>query len=34
MDLEIRNETAADVDAIDAVTTAAFLAAPHTDHTE
>ena len=34
MDVEIRNEVVADVDAIDAVTTAAFLAAPHTDHTE
>lgn len=34
MSVEIRNEMAADVDAIDAVTTAAFLAAPHTDHTE
>jgi len=34
MKVEIRNETAADVDAIDAVTTAAFLGAPHTSHTE
>lgn len=34
MNVEIRSEIAADVDAIDAVTTAAFLAAPHTDHTE
>ncbi|XAH22176.1 N-acetyltransferase [Xylophilus sp. GW821-FHT01B05] len=34
MNVEIRNETSADVDAIDAVTTAAFLAAPHTAHTE
>ncbi len=34
MDIAIRNEIATDVDAIDAVTTAAFLAAPHTDHTE
>lgn len=35
MDAEIRNEVARDVDAIDAVTTAAFLAAPpNTDHTE
>lgn len=34
MHVEIRNERAADVDAIDAVTTAAFFAAPHTDHTE
>jgi putative acetyltransferase len=34
MSVEIRNEMATDVDAIDAVTTAAFRAAPHTDHTE
>jgi putative acetyltransferase len=34
MNVEIRNEAAIDVDAIDAVTTAAFLAAPHTAHTE
>ncbi|MCT9810833.1 N-acetyltransferase [Acidovorax sp. Be4] len=34
MHVEIRNETAADVEAIDAVTTAAFLTAPHSDHTE
>ncbi|MOA24808.1 hypothetical protein D3C78_1455030 [compost metagenome] len=34
MDVEIRNERAADVEAINAVTTAAFLTAPHTDHTE
>jgi len=34
MNVEIRNEMPTDVDAIDAVTTAAFLAAPHTDHTE
>jgi putative acetyltransferase len=34
MNIEIRNETAADVPAIEAVTTAAFLNAPHTDHTE
>jgi putative acetyltransferase len=34
MSIEIRNETAADVPAIEAVTTAAFLNAPHTDHTE
>ena len=34
MNVEIRNETATDADAIDAVTTAAFLAAPHTAHTE
>ncbi|MCT9810827.1 N-acetyltransferase [Acidovorax sp. Be4] len=34
MHVEIRNETAADVEAIHAVTTAAFLTAPHTDHTE
>lgn len=31
---KIRNETAADIQAIEAVTTAAFLAAPHTSHTE
>lgn len=34
MHVEIRNETAADVEAIHAVTTAAFLTAPHSDHTE
>lgn len=34
MNVAIRHETAADVDAIDAVTTAAFLTAPHTNHTE
>jgi putative acetyltransferase len=34
MKIEIRSETAADVAAIVAVTTAAFLNAPHTDHTE
>lgn len=34
MNIEIRNETLADVNAIDAVTAAAFLAAPHTSHTE
>ena len=34
MRIDIRNEEAADVDAIDAVTTAAFLAAPHSSHTE
>jgi putative acetyltransferase len=34
MNLTIRNEEKGDVDAIDAVTTAAFLNAPHTDHTE
>lgn len=34
MHVEIRNETAADVEAIHALTTAAFLTAPHTDHTE
>lgn len=34
MNLKIRNEISADVDAIDAVTTAAFLNAPHTAHTE
>lgn len=34
MSVEIRNEDASDVDAVDAVTTAAFLAAPHTEHTE
>lgn len=32
--VEIRSETPADIDAIDAVTSAAFLNAPHTDHTE
>lgn len=34
MHVEIRNETAADVEAIHAVTAAAFLTAPHSDHTE
>jgi putative acetyltransferase len=34
MKIEIRNETAADVQSIDAVTIAAFLYAPHTSHTE
>lgn len=34
MNVEIRNETAADVSVIDAVTIAAFLDAPHTSHTE
>ena len=34
MNLEIRNETVADVRAIEAVTVAAFLNAPHTSHTE
>lgn len=34
MNLKIRNEEKGDVDAIDAITTAAFLNAPHTDHTE
>jgi putative acetyltransferase len=34
MKIEIRNETAADVAAIEAVTVAAFLHAPHTSHTE
>jgi putative acetyltransferase len=34
MNIEIRNETAADVPAIEAVTAAAFLNAPHADHTE
>ena len=34
MNLIIRNEEKSDVDSIDAVTTAAFLNAPHTDHTE
>jgi putative acetyltransferase len=33
-DMEIRNETSADVSAIEAVTIAAFLNAPHTGHTE
>ena len=32
--VQIRNETEGDVLAIEAVTTAAFLNAPHTDHTE
>ncbi|MET0989003.1 MAG: N-acetyltransferase [Steroidobacteraceae bacterium] len=34
MPLNIRPETEADIDAIDAVTIAAFLNAPHTDHAE
>lgn len=34
MDIEIRPETAADVFAIEALTKAAFLNAPHTSHTE
>ncbi len=34
MDIEIRNESPADVAAIEAVTIAAFLHAPHTSHTE
>jgi putative acetyltransferase len=34
MNIEIRTETAADVPAIEAVTTSAFLNAPHTSHTE
>ena len=34
MSIEIRNETPADVRAIQAVTAAAFLNAPHTSHTE
>ena len=33
-DMEIRNETSSDVSAIEAVTIAAFLNAPHTGHTE
>ncbi len=34
MTLTIRHEEQTDIDAIDAVTSAAFLNAPHTDHTE
>lgn len=34
MDIGIRNETPADADAIEAVTAAAFLDAPHSSHTE
>ncbi len=34
MNLKIRNENNSDIEAIEAVTTAAFLNAPHTDHTE
>ncbi|WP_150599194.1 GNAT family N-acetyltransferase [Pandoraea fibrosis] len=34
MTLLIRNETPADIDAIEALTAAAFLNAPHTAHTE
>ena len=32
--IQIRNETAANIQAIEAVTTAAFRHAPHTSHTE
>ncbi|GIU40070.1 N-acetyltransferase [Shewanella sairae] len=34
MSIHIRKEQATDIQAIDAVTVAAFLDAPHTDHTE
>ena len=34
MNLKIRDENKSDIAAIDKVTTAAFLNAPHTDHTE
>ena len=34
MNIKIRNETAADRPAIEAVTISAFLNAPHTSHTE
>jgi putative acetyltransferase len=34
MNIDIRNETAADVPVIEAVTSAAFLNAPHTSHIE
>lgn len=34
MNIQIRPETPADIASIDAVTVAAFLEAPHTDHTE
>ncbi|HSZ10322.1 MAG TPA: N-acetyltransferase [Steroidobacteraceae bacterium] len=34
MNIRIRNETAADLPAIEAVTISAFLNAPHTSHTE
>jgi putative acetyltransferase len=34
MNIEIRNETAIDVPAIEALTISAFLNAPHTSHTE
>ena len=34
MNIEIRNETPADIQSIEAVTTSAFLSAPHTSHTE
>lgn len=34
MNIQIRPETTADIAAIEAVTVAAFLDAPHTDHTE
>ena len=34
MNIKIRTETAADIPAIEAVTIAAFLHAPHTSHTE
>ena len=34
MNIKIRNETAVDVPAIEAVTISAFMSAPHTSHTE
>jgi putative acetyltransferase len=34
MNIKIRNETAADARAIEAVTISAFMSAPHTSHTE
>ena len=34
MNLKVRIENEADIDAIDRITTAAFLNAPHTDHSE
>ena len=34
MNIQIRNETSADIAAIDSVTISAFLNAPHTSHTE
>ena len=34
MNIEIRNETPADIQSIEAVTTSAFLTAPHTSYTE